>query len=235
MENEKNDKIEIPIETHSGFGPFILQMSLTEAIAEDFNIAYEQIIDFEKEDEFSFSKAEKDCFSKRLTLPFDVLKGYSDFFQQTVSAYINIAKGFKCSMFENWKVTFTDAYIATLKSGDYISPRVGSPNGLSCISFIHESGDTSNAEVEIELSLPGTRSPFYRNAFKITPKLKEMYVFPSCFQISMSPVKSNQNFEIRVFEGWMNISDEERNEWPLLHKSDDPKTLDEAMRTEGGE
>ena len=54
MENKAGDKIEIPIETHSGFGPFILQMSLTDAIAEDFNIAYEQIIDFGKEDEFYF-------------------------------------------------------------------------------------------------------------------------------------------------------------------------------------
>lgn len=235
MESKTEGTIEIQIETHSGFGPFILQMSLTEAIAEDFNIAYEQIIDFEKEDEFAFRKAEGDSFSKRLKLPFDVLKGYSDFFQQTVAAYIKLCKGFGSDMAENWKVVFTNAYIATLKNGDYISPRSGGADGLSCISFIHEGDEASNSEVEIILTAPGLKSPFYRNTFVITPELKSMYVFPSCFQISMNTINSNEDFEIRVFEGWMNISEDIQEGWPLLHDADNPKTLDEAMMVEGEE
>tara|TARA_A100001011_G_C14317985_1_gene848899 strand:+ start:2107 stop:2814 length:708 start_codon:yes stop_codon:yes gene_type:complete len=229
MSNESSEKIEIDIETHSGFGPFVLKMSVTEAIAEDFNIAYEQIVDFGKEDEFVFSRAEEDSFSKRLTIPFDVLKGYSDFFQQTVSAYIKLAKGFKCDIFEDWKVVFTNAYVATIKNGDHIPSRSGSANQLSCISFIHESGDTSNSEIEIKLSMPGAKSPFYRDTFKITPKLRDMYVFPSCFQVSMSPVKSSEDFAIRIFEGWMEISEDIQDEWPLLHNAGDAKTLDEIM------
>ena len=66
MENETSGKIEIPIHTHVGFGPFILQMIITEDILEDFNISIDQINDFGKQDDFKFSDREDDLLHQRL-------------------------------------------------------------------------------------------------------------------------------------------------------------------------
>jgi len=228
MENKTSDKIEIPIELHTGFGPFIMQMSITEDIKEDFNIIVEQINDFDKQDQFKFIKEEDDAIHQRLIMPFDVLKGYVDFFQQTMSAYLSMARNNGAEVSNSWTVTFDDAYVAICKSGDFIHSRAGIQNQISCFAILSTTDEELLSECEIMLSLAGSGSKFYKSRLKISPKVGDMYVFPSSLNISMKPIKAglvftdsglaDENFEMRFFEGRLSISEKKTDEgWPLLH------------------